>query len=178
MTDDNERRFEELFGYYRRVVGFFRHHGHSDEDARDLAQEVYVRVFEHMDTYRGEAKWNYLEQVARRIALNAFRDRNAAKRKADLVSDEKLANVEDASVVPADVALERQALSHRLGTAIEQLDLNLRICVLYYLQGFSYHEIEQTLGLSESTLKSRLHDARKRLKQLLGDDLAEFGGDS
>lgn len=178
MADVKDQQFETLFAYYDRVVLFFKRLNFSPEDARDLAQEAFVRVYEHMDAWRGDSRWSYLQQVARRIAINAIRDRNAAKRKAILVSDDALLGIHDHKVVPADVQLGKKRDVQRLHHAIDQLGPDLKTAVLYWLAGCSYRDMEALLGVGETTVKSRLHDARKRLKDLLGEDPVGFRGES
>jgi RNA polymerase sigma-70 factor (ECF subfamily) len=178
MSDEDDRNFQDLYQYYRRVVYFFKQRGFSEEDARDLAQKVYIRVYKGMDTYRAEAKWNYLEKTARRLAINELRDAAAKKRSAVMVSDDALIIVGDSHVVPADVALQRRETLEMIGAAIEQIPSDQKACLLLYAQGFSYQEISRRLGVPESGVKSRLHDARNRLRLLLGDELEGFGDDS
>ncbi|MEA2462723.1 MAG: hypothetical protein QOJ98_470 [Acidobacteriota bacterium] len=177
MADVKDQQFEALFAYYDRIVLFFKRLGFSPEDARDLTQEVFLRVYEHMDAWRGDSRWSYLQQVARRLAINVIRDRRAAKRKAILVSDDALLTVHDDKAIPADVQLGRKVEVQRLYDAIDQLSPDLKTAVLYWLAGCSYHDMEAVLGISEATVKSRLHEARKRLKDLLGEELVGLRGE-
>jgi RNA polymerase sigma-70 factor (ECF subfamily) len=177
MADVKDQQFEALFAYYDRIVLFFKRLNFSPEDARDLTQEVFLRVYEHMDAWRGDSRWSYLQQVARRLAINVIRDRQAAKRKAIVVSDDALLTVHDDKAIPADVQLGRKAEVQRLYDAIDQLSPDLKTAVLYWLAGCSYHDMEAVLGISEATVKSRLHEARKRLKDLLGEELVGFRGE-
>ncbi|MGZ5444183.1 MAG: RNA polymerase sigma factor [Thermoanaerobaculia bacterium] len=184
MSDDSEERFQRLLPYYDRLVAFIRQLGFEHEDARDLAQDVMVRVFEHRDDYRGEAKWNFLEQVARRLAYNAIRDRKAAKRHGIMVPEEALLEHPDPHSPRPEAVLLRKEIGRRLRDAIDKLDEGQRICVeLFYLAELSYNEVCALLGISEPALKSRLNAARARLRELLGEeprgwrDLAGGSGD-
>ena len=58
---NNDDPFGGLYKYYDRVVAYLMAFGFSRDDARDLAQDVFVRVIESMSTFRGEAKWTFLE---------------------------------------------------------------------------------------------------------------------
>lgn len=178
MLYDKDTEFQRLLGYYDRVVGFLKQLRFAEEDARDLAQEVYIRVYEHMDTYRGEAKWNYLETVARRLAYNAIRDRHAAKRNGIVVPEDEMYALSDDTVVPADVAVEQKEKWQRLRNAVEQLAPSMKSCVLLYLEGCSYEEIQRRLVLSLPAVKSRLNQARKELRAKLGEDPGAFGGET
>src|SRR5258708_32529186 len=95
MSGDGDDAFRALFKYYPAVVASLRKLGFDHEDARDLAQQVFLRVYEHMDAYRGEAKWSYLEQVTRRLAYNVNRDRHAAKREGVHVATDEIVELAD-----------------------------------------------------------------------------------
>jgi RNA polymerase sigma-70 factor (ECF subfamily) len=178
MRDGDDRRFQDLYQYYGRVAYFFKQLGFAAEDARDLAQDVFIRVYEHMDSYRAEAKWSYLQQIARRTALNAFRDRSTKKRAGTAISETELTEISDPKVIPADRAMETEDTVQRVRRAIEQLPPDQRLCQLYALQGSSYREIGEIMGLTEAAVKSRLHQARKRLEELLGEDPKGLGDDT
>src|SRR5690242_10334485 len=101
MTDSRDERLEQLLRYYPGLCRYFVRMGFPKEDARDLAQEVFVRVYDHLDAYRGESKWNYLATTARRLALNTLRSNDAAKRSAPEFSLND-PSAEDAYDVPAE----------------------------------------------------------------------------
>jgi RNA polymerase sigma-70 factor (ECF subfamily) len=176
MADDRDRLFEELLAYYKRVVAYLRHCGFAPEDVRELAQDVYVRVYERMGEYRHEAHWSYLQKVARTIALNAIRDRHAAKRDAVLESEDKLADVSDDRFPAPDWTAQRNEESKLLHQAIERLDETLKAPLMLYLAGLSYLEIGKALGISQAALKSRLNVTRTKLRDLLGQDPKGPGG--
>jgi RNA polymerase sigma-70 factor (ECF subfamily) len=176
-TDNrNDDRFHVLFvKYYRRVVVFFVRGFHlSDDDARDLAQDTFTRFFQAMDEYRGEAEWAFLEEIARNVGLNRVRSLNTAKRRG------RTMNIDDPDVarrVPAapsgpDYA-DRQHHANqrqRLHDAIAQLPSGQRQCVQLWLEDFKYDEIAKTLRISPDAVKSRLRDAKRLLRERLGDD--------
>lgn len=181
MSDDmaeRDDRFETLLPYYERVVGYFRELGFDLTEARDLAQEVFVRVYEHRDTYRGEARWNYLKLTAQRIAFNTRRDRRAAKRSGIAVPEEVLLELADSTVTAPDEALGQKETAAWLARAVSKLEDTQRICILmFYFQGKSYREVGEILGITQPALKSRLNAARARLKELLEQESAPAGVD-
>src|SRR5215210_9591525 len=94
MTDDlgpGDRAFmytpEELFQqYYRPVVAFFTRRGFSVEESRDLAQETFLRVYKHMESFRGESSVEtWLFQIAGNLYKNTLRTRQTLKRDAQEV---------------------------------------------------------------------------------------------
>lgn len=157
-------QFEHLYRFFDRAVAFVMSLGFSKEDARDLAQDTFVRVFRSMEQYRQDARWNYIETTARRLVLNRIRDNLAQKRKASmaLASEEELLNVTDGKPSPEEQATVRQSLE-RVLSAINKLPEKKRQCVLLSLGGQSYGEMARILDISENTVKSRLHEARSEL---------------
>ncbi len=166
MPDDDDRKFEELWRYRPRVRKFFSTLPLSRETVDDLTQEVFLRVYQHMDAYRGEAKSGYVEMIARNVARNHFRDAHARKRNAIMESDEKLAGMSD-DRTPMDDVLKNKDASERLHRAVDRLDMKQRPCMRLYLAGLSNDEIAESLGLTVSAVKTRLNVARNELKKML-----------
>jgi RNA polymerase sigma-70 factor (ECF subfamily) len=170
MPGDHAAAFEALFKYYPAVVSLLRKMEFDHEDARDLAQRVFLRVYEHMDAYRGEAKWHYLEQVTRRLAYNERRDRHAAKREGIRVATEEIIDLPDERTPAADAALESEETAQRVWLAINQLSPSDQTAIRLQMADLSQDAIAGKLGITVSALKSRLNVARKRLRVLLGEE--------
>lgn len=169
MRDDREELYEELLRYYPAVVSQLRKLGFDHEDARDLAQEVFCRVYEHMDAYRAESKLVYLQTVTRRLAYNELRDRHAAKRQGIHVDTNEVVDLQDGRDEAADQRLERHESLQRLRVAVSQLPPNEREAIRLQLSELPLEEIAKAIGITVSALKSRLHTARKRLRDVLGE---------
>ena len=176
MAEEHDEKFETLYAYFPAVVSYLMSLGFSLDEARDLAQDVFVRVYTHMDTYRGESRWAFLKMVAKRHALNTIRARHTVKRDGILISDESLA-IRPSDAPQPDEEFARAESEQRLYAAIAKLDGDSRMVVMLKLADNSYGEMAQTLGISVSAVKSRLHVARARLRELLGEDPDELGGE-
>jgi RNA polymerase sigma-70 factor (ECF subfamily) len=174
---NEDEKIEKLYRYRPAVLGFMRRLGFSPEEARDLTQTVFVRVCQSVAQYRGQAAWGYLEKIARHVALNEIRDRHAQKREGIEVAEEEAVELSDKGAVPADSALEAKERTERLRGAVERLDPTLRTAVLLYLSDTPYEEIARTLGITVSAVKSRLHAARGRLREWIGEEPAGLGGE-
>ena len=174
---DREAKLERLHRYRPAVLAYMRRRGFPPEEAQDLTQQVFLRVCQNVDAYRGQAAWGYLETVAKSVALNAIRDRHAIKREGIEEPEETAAAIPDRRDIPADVQLEVKERSRRLWEAVGKLELPLRACVVRYLAGDSYEEIAAAMHLRVSTVKSRLHAARQRLQELMGVDFEGMGGE-
>jgi RNA polymerase sigma-70 factor (ECF subfamily) len=161
---ESEGSFAPLLAYYASVTTLLRRLGFSREDAEDLTQEVFLRAYANQSDYRGESRWSYLESITRRVAVNNIRAQHAAKRSPSAVSVD-LDSLPSPDV--ADPAINE--LRARLRAAVDELDPSVRAPIVLQLQGLSFSEIATTLRLTEATVKSRLHTARVRLRQRLGE---------
>src|SRR5262249_9512022 len=150
---DDDSRFQDLYQrYYRGVVAFFGRQGFTREEARDLAQDTFVRVYRGMATYRGEGAWSFLETTARRIAINEIRSRTTQRRSAkgslwaepltQTLSVDPWSGTEPRSP-EVELAEQQEATRkrQRLKQAIANLPVSLKPCLLLRLQGVSYQEI-------------------------------------
>jgi len=176
MHADRDELFEELYKYYPKVIAFLLNLGYRREDADDLAQQVFTRVYRGMDDYRGESKVAFLEQVTRRVAFNDSRDRHAKKREGKHVPLDDVVGMPDTSTERPDEIVWRKESVERVRKAIEQLPPDDQTAIRYQLAGFSCDSIAGKIGITVAALKSRLHVARKRLKEILGDELEGMGG--
>lgn len=171
-NDSREERFESLYrSYYGRVYRWYRRERLTDDEAHDLAQDVFARVYKSMDQYRGDAEWAFLETIARNLLYNRTRALHTAKRSGEHVDLEVAENL--ASTPEPDYA-ERQLddlQRKKLRTAIEELPEGMRQALLLWLEDHSYAAIRQILKITPDAVKSRLRDARKLLQERLGPDL-------
>jgi RNA polymerase sigma-70 factor (ECF subfamily) len=157
----------KILRYLRRLVG--------GQDADDLTQDVFVKVSQALDTFRGNAMvstWIY------RIATNAALDRLRSRSFQGSVSDSPTGNDEE-EVVDKDLwtgekklslesALIRKEMNDCIRGIVENLPVNYRtVIVLSEWEGLKNNEITEILGLSLDTVKIRLHRARARLKKEL-----------
>lgn len=170
-----DRAFEDILNRYERKIFnmIYRMMGNYDE-AVDLTQETFLRVYKGLRQFRGESNiytWIY------QISLNLCRTRIAQKKKeAKLVSldqpietedDELEIEVPDESMAP-QTAFEGLNLQEAVQMAVESLPSPYReVIVLHELQGFSYKEIADMMSTNEQTIRVRLHRARKMLRKLL-----------
>jgi RNA polymerase sigma-70 factor (ECF subfamily) len=164
----------ELVTTHERMVYQLAFHLLGDRDeALDLAQEVFLRVFRTLPSFRGQSAlrtWIY------RIVINQARNRQRwwrRRRRSDQVQLEhhvlehgELRQQTDAE--SPDRALARKELAAKLWTALDQLPFDQRtVMVLREIDGLSYDEIADSLGVAIGTVKSRLTRARQTLRREL-----------
>ena len=164
---------KRVFNYAYRMVG-------NMEEAKELAQEVFVSVFESIKSLREEAKF---EGWLKQITVNHCRNRwKYLKRRhyfnTDSMDDpietedgEVTKSFADPSDTP-DTAYEKKMVQEWIQKGLLRLKEDQReLIVLRHLQELSYDEMGKCLNLPEGTVKSKLHRARMDLKEILGRDV-------
>lgn len=176
-----EENSEKIYRKFRpRIRSFFLSKGFSPQESDDLTQDVFLRVFKSIDTFRRESRFErWLWEITGHIYSNEIRRRRTEKRAAREQSLDAAMETEDGStpslVIPsADPSPEdevvRNQRSKALHAALQELpDQMRRCCILRYERGLKYQEIATVMGISIETVKAHLHQARKRLMALLGE---------
>jgi len=173
--------FNELVTLFeKRVFNFaYRISGNYD-DANDVAQEAFIRVFNSLHSFRGDSNfstWVY------RIVKNVYLDERKKSKSHRLTSlDDYIEleenpvakQVEDRGPSPEQI-VEQNELARVLQEAICKLpDYQRVIVTLYHMQHKSYDEIADILGLPIGTVKSRLNRARLALAEILQEETELF----
>jgi RNA polymerase sigma-70 factor (ECF subfamily) len=178
VRDDEPGAFEELVEHFQHRLVAVMHHltGRADE-AEDMAQEVFLRVYRSRKKYRARAKFStWLFTIANNLALNARRSRQRQRVVLLDVHDsgplgprpaERL--VHDPGKQPAQ-RMVQQELAARVQQALAGLNERQRIAVvLNKFEEMSYEEIAEVMNLSTKAVKSLLSRARSNLRQALKD---------
>lgn len=137
----------------------------SVEDAQDVAQIVFMRVAERLDEYDGQHKFfSWIYRIAVNESLNLLRRQG---REETLDDDVDIADGDGAN---PEWQFSNAELSGRIRSALMSLPTNDRVVLtLRHFSECSYQEIAQILEIDEKTVKSRLFEARNRLRGLLTD---------
>ena len=160
--------FGLLVGRYQNAVyGLCFHMVGNFADAQDLTQETFVRAYLELAKIRDPSRFaGWLYRITVNVCKLWIRDRKGAH---DLPLD-AIAQIGEGfaeSGSPMEHA-EAEELRLSITEAIASLSEKNRLAVtLYYIDGLSYEEIGDFLGVSQSAVKSRLHRARKELKEEL-----------
>jgi RNA polymerase sigma-70 factor (ECF subfamily) len=148
--------------FQTRVYGVAYHYLHDPEEARDLAQDVFVKVYRRLDSFVGEAFLPWLLRLTRNGAIDRLRRIKARPPASDVP-------VEDSVQLPAPgptpetawVSDMQKQLVHKAMGRLS--DKNREIILLKEIQGLHLEEIARMLGVSIGTVKSRSHRARLEL---------------
>ncbi len=139
----------------------------NQHDAEDLTQEVFVRVFRSLDTYRPGTFEGWLH----RITTNLFLDqvRRKARIRFDALPDDSGDRLAGREPGP-ERAFEHLNLDLDVQAALDQLPPQFRAAVvLCDIEGLSYEEIADALDIKLGTVRSRIHRARAMLRESLAD---------
>jgi RNA polymerase sigma-70 factor (ECF subfamily) len=176
----DRQAFSRLVDEHKRAVHGLCHRLLRDaEEARDAAQETFVRAFTSIDTYdSAQAFAPWLLRIARNHCVDVLRRRIPDARRVELDADPPEGapdrELADASVPPPDEAMERRQTAATLSRAVDALPANYREVVqLFHVEHLSYKEIAVTLDVPIGTVMTWLHRARGRLRSALEQPGAE-----
>jgi RNA polymerase sigma-70 factor (ECF subfamily) len=154
---------------YRVVYGYV----HDKDDALDVTQEAFIKAFKSLSTFERESGfYTWLTRIAINLAIDHRRKRARSK----------VIPLEDYMDPPSRPGgggapdprrrLEDRELKERYFRALEELSEKHRtVFLLHTVEDMAYKDIAEMLDISIGTVMSRLHYARKRLQELLGDYL-------
>lgn len=166
LRQGDRHAFEELvIAYQHRVFGVALRMLGNRAEAEEIAQETFLRAHRALPDFRGEARLQtWLYAIASRLCLNRLASPDRRLVRGD---DEALAAA-PSDEPSAAARLERAERDAAVREAIAALPEERRIVVvLRDLEGLSYEEIGEVLGLEPGTVRSRLHRARLDLKNKL-----------
>ncbi len=172
FQNGDEHAFDLLVKRYEKTVrkGCFRFLNNA-EDARDAAQEVFIKIYYGLDQFKPNAKFStWLYRIMVNHCLNVIRTR---KRRSWLAKFSKESDDLEHSLTDDENPAAKLELSERRAAvqdAIAALDEKLKTAViLHKYQGLSYKEIADVEKISLSAVESRIHRAKKKLAVLLKD---------
>lgn len=158
---------------YAMVYGMIR----NREDARDITQDAFVKAFNNLKSFRLEASfYTWLYRIAMNLAIDVTRKRK--RREVSGFEEDIASRDEDGGISEAHHSdnprknLERKQLYDRIMDSLEKLPADQKqVILLRELEGLSYKEISDVMGIPEGTVMSRLFYARKKMQKLLADQV-------
>jgi RNA polymerase sigma-70 factor, ECF subfamily len=166
FQNGSERAFNELVlrhrhGIYLTAVGLLGSH----DDAEDLTQEVFVKAYQSLSSFRGQsAFYTWLYRIAVNLSLNQLRKR---KVRSFFGIDQVGASLPEAD--RADRELELSELSSRARQAISELpDKQRAVFILRHFRNLPHAEIARIMERDEGTIKANYFQAVRKLRAKLG----------
>ncbi len=153
--------FEDLIAIMERPLLYYATSLMGNQDSGlDVLQEVWIRVLRDIRKLRDpNSLRSWLYTITHGIAVDRIR-RNSARERAEQVELEDFQEAEEPMFAEEDAAAVHQALS--------QISLRHReVLVLHFLEDLSLTEIAEIVGCSEGTVKSRMHYAKRAMKEIL-----------
>ncbi|WP_238537675.1 RNA polymerase sigma factor [Zavarzinella formosa] len=176
VREDDPAAFSELVAQFQhRLVGIMHHLVGNADEAEDLAQEVFLRVYRNRKKYSPTAKFStWLFTIANNLALNALRNRGrkpivplngSDSGPMGVRPEEQLAK---ANGETPSFGLRQAELADRIRAALDTLNERQRMAVvLNKFEDMNYAEVAEVMGLTPKAVKSLLSRARARLRDAL-----------
>lgn len=169
MQKQSDERFHELYtAHFREIYSYLAYSTESRNQAEDLAQEVFLKAYRSIHSFRGDSDirtWLYA------IARNTLRSHNAKKRP-QLSGDEQLQQLAANDPQPEQI-VTRQEHSRLLQQALFKLNETQRtIVIVRYMHGYSTRETARILACTETNVKVQLFRALRKLRKILAEDPA------
>ena len=176
VLDGDANAFETLvLEYDKNVYNIALRMTGNSEDAADMTQEAFIKAYNSLQAFRGDSKFSvWLYRIVSNVCLDFLRSKNRRPTVSLSVEDDDgedtQLDVADESQSP-ELLLDRKLTRESVRRGLDSLPPDYRqILLLREIQGLSYDEIAQALGLEVGTVKSRIFRARKRLCTFLIDD--------
>ncbi len=159
----DETSFSKLMSLYKNKVkalgmGFFK----NEADTEDFIQEVFLKVYTKLDTFRGESLFStWLTRLAYNIAINSI------QRRKEFCSLAENKEIVAKGLNPEELEI-RKLTQEAVREAVNELEEKYAICLdLYFFHDIQYSDISEITGFPENTIKSHIFRAKKILKEKL-----------
>lgn len=155
--------------YERLIYGICCRYAASREDALDIMQEVYIKLFSSIERFNDERPLSpYVKKVTVNTCLNFLRSKGRRKEILDPDEDEKLIEEAAASGESVEDEISYKDTRKVLEDAIKSLPEEMRMAViLRHVQNMSYDEVARTMGCPVGTVKTYIFRGRRLLKDKL-----------
>lgn len=165
------RVFEQLVARYLKLIYTIAVRiSHQVEDAQDISQDVFVKVWKHLDRYDPKQSFKpWIAQIAKNTALDWMKKKkpllfSGLDQEEELFIDQLV----DAQPLPSDIFAQTQE-AHELEQTIQQLPAHYaEVIQLRYREGLTFQEIADRLEMIMDTVKTRHRRGLQMMKKLLG----------
>jgi RNA polymerase sigma-70 factor (ECF subfamily) len=160
VRGDQEAAYALIDAHYRPIYRYLRRLCANRQDAEDLTQETFAKVWSSLESYKASFRFTtWLYSIAYHVYIDWCREKKSAGKRPDEWWNERRHNTPD----PREDEADRQMAEH-LYRAVERLDDDKRLVVhLHYYEGLSLRETSQVLNVATSTVKYRLREVMRTL---------------
>ena len=169
---ENDRKMQELLyqRYSAKMFAVCLRYCKNSDDAQDLLQDGFVKVFRNIEKFRGDGSF---EGWIRRIFVNTSIEHFRRSVKNHFTTDTEEIKIEDPSLSALDNLAEKDIIK-----MIQELSPGYRqVFNMYVIEGYSHKDIGDILGISEGTSKSQLARAKGILKKMVEEKLNQTAKD-
>jgi len=168
FRNGDEKAFTEIvFRYKHRLTRLAWSVVHNEDDAMDVVQESFIKVYRKLHSFQGTSKlYTWLYRIVMNHSIDYVRKRPAA---IIVPVDEMLREPasKDKSMRP-DINLLNKELNKRIFEAVDELpEKQKKTVILREVEDLSYNEIAEIMGCSVGTVMSRLYYAREKIRDIL-----------
>lgn len=162
--------FEEIIKLYeKKVYNLALRYMKNHDDALDVAQEVFIQVYNNLSMFRGEAQFStWIYRITYNSCVDMLRKQTKTKKNIAIsIDDEKFYETQKDKQLLEEEYEKKETLEFVL-KAIDTLPKEQRdVVILRYIKDLSYAQIGEILDIAEGTVKSRLNRARWRIKEIV-----------
>lgn len=165
--------FQYLYDkYHHDIFNFLFYMVKNREQAEDLTQEVYIKVLKAYHRFEGNSsEKTWLFSIAKHVAIDSYRKQKGLKQRLQNVFDWNKQQVKDPTPLPDEIAIQNEEIT-LMYQCLDRCTFDQRmVLILRYIQSLSIAETSQTLGWTESKVKTTQHRALKVLKKYMEERL-------
>lgn len=162
---DGEKEFfgELVLKHQDFIFNVVKNYVRFEEEARDITQEVFVKAYENIASFRGDSRFSsWLYRIAYNLSINWSERRKGRETQLD----ESLAETVSEGGSTADEIFDKELVLSRIKETIEEMPIKYKVIIrLYYFDGKTYQEMADTLGIPINTVKIQLFRAREMIRK-------------
>ena len=176
--NQNHDAFTELVDRYKNRVFWFVKRWVGEADAEDLTQEVFLRVYRALPSFRSNSKFStWIYTIARNLCLSELRKRGSRGEQLSLddQGEEKIHWLLPESQEGLAERIEKEDIAGKVRELVERLPVKYRtVLTLFYLNQVRYEEIAEIMELPLGTVKTYIHRGRLALRNLILEETDIF----
>ena len=161
---EKQALFNELFNtHYPKVLRLCKGYFNGDIDlALDASQEIFIKVWRNLDSFRSQSSIStWIFRISVNTCLVYLRKKSSKKE----INSEHFPNIES-----ENYSTETEEKLSKMYACIQKLDETGKIVILMVLEGLEYREIADVVGMTEETLRVRIHRIKKSLTQCVQNE--------